>query len=65
MVKPCHESSRGRLEVSPTSEIDEEDVEQLEALLARRFHRDKQNSNISYLSCILIVMRSVILLLDV
>ena len=29
--------------VSNDSDIDEEDVDQLEALLARRFHRDKGN----------------------
>ena len=51
--------------VSSDSDIDEEDVEQLEVLLSRRFHKGKGISKVSYLSFILIVMRLVILLLDV
>ena len=51
--------------VSSDNDIDEEDVEQLEALLARRFHRGKGKFKGKLPSFFSIAMRLVIFLLDV
>ena len=50
--------------VSSDSDIDKENVEQLEALLVKDFIKVKENLKVSYLSCVSIATRFVILLLD-
>ena len=47
--------------VSHDSDTDEEDVDQLEALLARRFQKEKANTKVSYPLFVSIVMKLVIL----
>lgn len=59
LTKPTQKNKKVKY-VSSESDIDEEDVEKLEALLARRFHRGKGKFKGK-----LITMRLVILLLDV
>ena len=59
-VQTKKKSGKGKY-LSSDSSTDEDDVDQLEALLARRFHRGKKKSKVSCQSFVSIVMKLVTL----